>query len=158
MRPHRAPGQRTKTRSIEQVLHGNELGPLIQKASQLEALGRILAEVLPESLQPQCRLANVQNKVLVLQTFNNASASKLRMIAPRILERFTREVGALESVKIEIRPLEGPHSRPARPRTPGRLPPPSAAPALESLADSMADPRLQAAVRTLARKARQKAA
>jgi hypothetical protein len=69
-----------------------ELQALKQHLANLAALERLLANVLPGHFSASVHIASFKGGELVLATDNGAVASKLRQIAPRILN-FLRQQG-----------------------------------------------------------------
>ena len=137
---------RAKPKTVAGVLSENRLvlGPL-------ERVNRTLRGLLDPGLAEHCRVANVDRYTLVLQTDSSAWASRLRYLAPAILEKLAKKLGwkAVTHTKVLVRPELPPDRQPTA-RT-AHLSQESAS-LLRDVALSIEDPRLREALLKLSRR------
>jgi len=73
--------------------------PLVSRAIRLLALERLYANCVPETLARASAVANVRDGILLVRADNGAVASKLRQMAPTLLDKIRKtnqEVTQLE--------------------------------------------------------------
>ena len=144
---------RAKPKTVAGVLSDDRLvlGPLIRRARHLERVNRTLRGLLDPGLAEHCRVANVDRYTLVLQTDSSAWASRLRYLAPAILEKLAKKLGWKEvtHTKVLVRPELPPDRQPSA-RT-AHLSRESAS-LLRDVALSIEDPRLREALLKLSRR------
>ena len=126
------------------------LSPLLAKAQRLVALQRTLNSVAP-TIAAQCRIANLRDGHVVIWTTNNATAAKLKLLVPRLTERFVSACADVKGVKIEVQFLMAATIGSVN-RERDLTPPPSAP--LEALARTLPDSPLRNAILSLASKGR----
>ncbi len=93
------------------------LNQLVRRARYLESVDKALQELLGPSLAGHCRVANVTRDSLVLQTASAAWGSRLRYLAPSILQRLSKQLGwsRVKHTKVQVRPEAFPErEKPAR--------------------------------------------
>jgi hypothetical protein len=79
----------------------DSIAALMPQAERLIELRKILASLLPEPLARHCTVANFKQGRLVVFASNGATAAKLKLMLPSLLERVSgraREVTGLEVV------------------------------------------------------------
>jgi hypothetical protein len=128
-----------------------EIGRLVPQAAELLEIRQALRELLPDTLRGFCDIARVKQGNVVIFAENNATAAKLRLTAPTILNELRRR--GLKVSGIEPRVQGG--MLPAAPVAPKAVELSSAAgEALDRLSAKLPDSRLRTAIQSLARKAR----
>ena len=91
---------------LAQPASGGGLGKLLARAEQLARLDALLAELLEPGLAPHVRVANVRDGCLVLVTPVAPIATRLRMLAPTLLEQFReRGVTVFSRIETTVAPL-----------------------------------------------------
>ena len=82
------------------------LAGLLARAEQLARLDAMLVELLEPGLAPHVRVANVRDDCLVLVTPVAPIATRLRLLAPTLLEQFrARGVQAFHRIETTVAPL-----------------------------------------------------
>ena len=91
---------------IGTVISDSPLAWLINKASRLIELDKLLKTVLPEEMVPHCRVMNYQNQVLTIETDSGAWATTLRYQERDLVRRLLpyRELSDLRQVIAKVRP------------------------------------------------------
>ena len=77
----------------------DSIAALMPQAERLIELREILSSLLPESLARRCSVANYRQGRVVIFASNGATAAKLKLMLPSLLERFSgraTEVTGLE--------------------------------------------------------------
>lgn len=128
-----------------------DTGRLMPQAAELLEIRQALRELLPDTLRGFCEIARVKQGNVVIFAENNATAAKLRLIAPTIVTDLTRR--GWKVTGIEARVQGGKSSPGTKPRARVELSSAAGA-ALADLGDRLPESPLRAAVRALARKAR----
>jgi hypothetical protein len=128
-----------------------EIGRLVPQAAELLEIRQALRELLPETMRGFCDIARVKQGSVVIFAENNATAAKLRLIGPTIVNEMRRR--GLKVTGIEPR-VQGAKSRPAQERRAAVELSSAAGEALDRLSASLPESRLRTAIRSLARKAR----
>lgn len=96
-------------------------GSLLERARLLMRLERLLRTMLDEALAERFRVANLRQNRLILLTPTAAWATRLRMVAPQLLESLQRSgYAGIESIDIRVGPLpaDQPAPRGERPLSP----------------------------------------
>ena len=76
---------------------------LLRQAGNQETWTAELAAVLPPALGRECRVTDVRGPVIIIACRNAASATKLRFMAPEILEKL-RDLAAFHDAReLQIR-------------------------------------------------------
>lgn len=127
-----------------------EIGRLVPQAAELLVVRQVLRGLLPNTLRGFCEIARVKQGNVVIFAENNATAAKLRLLAPTIVNELRRR--GLKVTGIEPR-VQGGMSRPAGERRSAVELSSAAGEALDRLDAQLPDSRLKTAVRSLARKA-----
>lgn len=141
----------SNTRTLSSLLtdpHG-PYGSLIERSRLYHNLDTRLAAILGPELSSHCRIQNLREGCLQLQTDAPSWAARLRFELPRLLEQL-RTIPALQQlrdIRIRVVPPEAPRAVPARRAKLSR----TAASILEHAADAVTDPELRDALRRLAR-------
>lgn len=128
-----------------------EIGRLVPQAAELLEIRQALRTLLPKPLRGFCEIARVKQGNVVIFAENNATAAKLRLLAPTIVNELRRR--GLKVTGIEPR-VQGGMSRPDQERRSAVELSSAAGAALDRLGAQLPESRLRAAVRSLARKAR----
>ncbi len=83
-----------------------DLNRLFQRCQILKRLEKILHASLPVPLNQHCRVANLQNKILVIHTNSSLWATRLRYMAPDLLRQWgqNRTIPAIDQIEIKVRP------------------------------------------------------
>jgi hypothetical protein len=68
------------------------ISALMPQAERLNKLREILASLLPESLARHCSVANFKEGRVVVFAANGATAAKLKLMLPSLLEQLSRRV------------------------------------------------------------------
>ncbi|MEQ6343055.1 MAG: DUF721 domain-containing protein [Gammaproteobacteria bacterium] len=132
------------------------LQPLLARAKRLEQLNHALRSQLPPPLNQHCQVANIRGDTLVLHADSSAWALKLRYSVPVMLAQLQKQPALqhLRGIDIKVRPASiaaAPAEKPRRAHMSG-----DTASLLDSMADAIAHPRLQAALHRLARHGKQR--
>ncbi len=125
---------------------------LVRRARYLERVDKALQQLLGSPLAERCRVANINHDTLVLQTPSSAWGSRLRYLAPGILQQLSRQLGwdRIKHTKVQVRPEAfRPSAEPARR---ARLSRESAA-LLRQVAENIEDAALQDVLLSLSRRA-----
>jgi hypothetical protein len=128
-----------------------EIGRLVPQAAELLEIRQALRELLPDTMRGFCDIARVKQGSVVIFAENNATAAKLRLLAPTILNELRRR--GLKVTGIEPR-VQGGKSLPSLAQRPAVELSSAAGEALERLGARLPNSPLRTAVRSLARKAR----
>ncbi len=127
------------------------LEQLVRRARYLEAVDRALQQLLGPSLAGHCRVANITPDSLVLQTASGAWGSRLRYLAPSILQQLSRQLGwrQVKHTKVQVRPEAFPdREQPVRRAHLSR----ESAALLRDVAESTEDPGLRDALLRLSQR------
>jgi hypothetical protein len=82
------------------------LGTLLARAQLLSRLDAVLAELLDPALAPHVRVANVRDHKLVLVTPVAPIATRIRLLAPELLQQFqARDIKLFSSIETTVAPL-----------------------------------------------------
>jgi hypothetical protein len=129
-----------------------DLTSLTVVARRATELQRVYSQIVPAQLGQASRIGWVRAGVLFVAAANGAVAAKLRQLAPRILDRFSREGFEFNAMRIEVQVGHGAARRPAKAARR-----PLSAKALASIcrtANGLTDSPLKAALARLARSER----
>lgn len=125
---------------------------LIKQAQTLQALEDRVSEQLPPSLRSHCKVAAIYDDVLVMSASSAAWATRLRYLAPSLLEFLQQRCAfsRVRAIRIKISlPETAPLVKPAcRPRLSKR-----SAKYLERAAQAITDPALRSILLRLANRA-----
>ncbi|HHC73065.1 MAG TPA: DUF721 domain-containing protein [Thiotrichales bacterium] len=96
---------------------GEGTAELVTRGLLLERLSQRLEPLLPPTLQGHCRVANLRDETLVLAVDSPAWASRVRFLAPALVEELSRREGLrLSRCRILVMPPHVPRrTHPARP-------------------------------------------
>ncbi|MFQ5488044.1 MAG: DUF721 domain-containing protein [Gammaproteobacteria bacterium] len=145
-------------RPFRQLLHdhGGAFGRLRERCEQLKQLDRLVRKHLPEALREHCRVANLRDGELVLQTESPAWSAMLRYQLPSLLKRLQAVDGIppLHHIRLTVMPASGAvQLRRQQPVMPLRMAPATAL-LIATLAESLEDAALRASLLRLARHGR----
>ena len=127
------------------------LEQLVRRARYLESVDDALQQLLGPSLAGHCRVANVTRDSLVLQTASAAWGSRLRYLAPGLLQQLSKQLGwrQIKHAKVQVRPEAFPdQEKPARRAHLSR----ESATLLREVAENTEDPALRAALLRLSQR------
>ena len=82
------------------------LQPVLAKARELRALAGLLDGFLPPDLARQARVVNYRDGEMVLVAANPAAAAKLRLLAPSLVNFFSKQRLQVNSVSLRVQPSE----------------------------------------------------
>ncbi len=143
---------RSKTKTLTKWLltPSEQLSPLLDHVRLLGRLSNILRAHLTGSLAEHCRAANLDGTTLVISVDSPAWAAKLRYQVTSLLAQLQNrgDLPPIERLRIRIQPAD--QARPA-PVVRRQTISPEAAGVIRHVADNTTDPKLQAALRRLAR-------
>ncbi len=114
----------------------------MRHARYLESVDQALQRLLGPSLAGHCRVANIARETLVLQTASATWGSRLRYLAPSILQQLSKQLGwnQVRHTKVQVRPEAFPNrEQPARRAHLSR----KSADLLREVAESTEDPELR---------------
>jgi len=126
----------------------NRLEGVLDRAHQLAALDQRVRTLLPPSLAPHCKLANVRRGRVILLTESAALRSRLRFMVPQLIRRLRQEPGLSDIQDIELRvvppvePRKSPYRRTSMSADAARI--------LKASAEATEDPELRRVLERLA--------
>jgi len=82
------------------------IGALMPQAKRLIELREILASLLPESLARRCSVANYKQGRVVLFAANGATAAKLKLMLPALLEQLSGQAMEVTGLEVVVQALE----------------------------------------------------
>ena len=142
----------TKLDSVSKLLaRDGRLQSLLRRAEAVESLNALVRGHLAAPLDQHCRVANLKNGVLTLQTESPAWAARLRYTVPQLLAALRadpRLESAFTTIRVSVVPQQVRRDRPGRRASLSSR----SADSLRAAAEGMSDPRLAAALRRLARR------
>ncbi len=140
-------GKKTKVpdKVASQLQSGEQLPHLVRMLDKQQSLLEDIRAQLPTPLDQHCLHARISGSLLIIHTDSPVWNAKLRFHSPQLIRSLRQQAPKLQRVKIKvlIDPLHNPMQRQANP-----LSEQSSAHILD-MADSVADPELQAALRRL---------
>lgn len=93
--------------------------PLVERARKLLRLEQTVLKILPNDLSARCKVLNIRNKILILETPSSAWAARLRFAAPELLRQLqSRAALNLDALQVRVRPAppESPVARRSQPK------------------------------------------
>lgn len=120
---------------------------LLHKARYLKELETKVLALIPTPLKEHCRVANVRDGVLILQTDSSIWATKARFLASDLLQELGRRGMAFQQIRINTRPQQ----RSSTTQTHQPVLSSTTADLLEDLANTVTIPPLADALRRLAK-------
>ena len=94
---------------VDFYLTGSDrLQSLFSQAQALLRLQRIFAEIAPASLARSCKVASMEQKILVLFADNGAIAAKLKQLLPSLLARLQQNGVEVTALRVEVQALQVP--------------------------------------------------
>jgi len=99
---------------ISNVYQQNDMLKKLSQHTQLLAqLNHVLQQSLPTQYSAHCRLANVKNETLVIQTDNASFASLIRFQAPNLCKALTEQLGqTFTKIVVKVKPHHIPLNKP----------------------------------------------
>lgn len=82
------------------------IAALMPQAERLIKLREILASLLPESLARRCSVANYKQGRVLIFASNGATAAKLKLMLPSLLEQFSRRATEVTGLEVAVQALE----------------------------------------------------
>lgn len=128
-------------------------GNLRERCEQLNQLDVLVRKHLPETLRAHCRVANLRDGELILQSESPAWGTMLRYQLPTLLKRLQAADGvpSLHHIRIKVMPASSTvQLRRLQPVIPLRMTPATAA-LIASLAESLKNTTLRSSLLRLAR-------
>ena len=123
----------------------------MRRIRYLESVDEALQQLLGPSLAGHCRVANITRDSLVLQAASAAWGSRLRYLAPSLLQQLSKRLGwnEVKHTKVQVRPEAFPErEKPARRAHLSR----KSAAMLREVAENTEDPRLRDALLRLSQR------
>ena len=118
------------------------LAALLERARELEAISSAISTTLPPALAAECTVANIRKERLVVLTRSAAAATRLRLMAPQLLET-ARQASGIALTELHVR-VTATAPVPPEAATESRPLSPAGAEHLARAANSVADPELRA--------------
>ena len=82
------------------------IAALMPQAERLIKLRAILASLLPESLARRCSVANYKQGRVLIFASNGATAAKLKLMLPSLLEQFSGRATEVTGLEVAVQALE----------------------------------------------------
>jgi hypothetical protein len=82
------------------------IATLMPQAERLIKLREILASLLPESLARRCTVANYKQGRVLIFASNGATAAKLKLMLPSLLEQFSGRATEVTGLEVAVQALE----------------------------------------------------
>ncbi len=96
-------------KSITTCFHSNLLQGIVAKARQLAALDKALFEVLPKEMAPHCRVMNVTEQSLIVETDSATWATRLRLESETVIRQLAhRQFNFIKRIECRVRPAFNP--------------------------------------------------
>ncbi len=143
----------SNTRTLSSMLQENDapIAKLFRHCRLLQSLDEIIQQCLPAELAAHCRVLNYSGNRLILQTDSPAWNTLLRYQTPDLLSCLRRQDKLRGLASILIRTAPASPAPPPRQTAQPRQLSPEAATLIRTLAATMSDDRLQAALQRLAK-------
>lgn len=94
---------RMPARSLRAYLKSaDELAPLSAHAERLVAFQHAFVQTAPEHLTRMSQVANYKLGVVVIVTANGAVGAKLRQLAPRLLDQFSKLNSEITEIRVKV--------------------------------------------------------
>ena len=84
----------------------DSIAALMPQAERLIELREILSSLLPESLARRCSVANYRQGRVVIFASNGATAAKLKLMLPSLLEQFSGRATEVTGLEVLVQALE----------------------------------------------------
>jgi len=84
----------------------DSIAALMPQAERLIELREILSSLLPESLARRCSVANYRQGRVVIFASNGATAAKLKLMLPSLLERLSGRAMEVTGLEVVVQALE----------------------------------------------------
>jgi len=85
----------------------DSIAALMPHAERLIKLREILALLLPESLARRCSIANYKQGRVIIFASNGATAAKLKLMLPALLEQFSGRATEVTGLDVVVQAREG---------------------------------------------------
>lgn len=140
-----------RIKSLNTIMSDNTsiLGHILNKATYLKQIEAVLHTLLPEMLRSTFRVANYQDKKLLLFTTNASNLTRMRFLEAQLLYNLQQHLPELKSFEVKVRPL--PPKAKKKPVTKLTISKKSQI-RLKMLAEEINDPRLKAVLLRLSNK------
>lgn len=132
---------------------GEGVGQLMPQTATLLHLRQLAREALPKNLLRSCEIANYKQGTVIIFAENNAVAAKLRLFGPQLIAQLSQRGLQVTAIKVQVQAAE-PMTRALTGKR-AQLPAAARLP-LEQLGQSLPDGALRSAIRSLAKKARER--
>jgi len=94
-----------KPRQLKDLLAGNDLSQLVDRAREAGELASVVRALLPEELGTHVTGAVLRDETVVILADSAAWASRIRFHAPALVAQLApRYDGAVERVRVKVRP------------------------------------------------------
>ena len=87
----------------------DSIAALMPQAERLIELRETLSSLLPESLARRCSVANYRQGRVVIFASNGATAAKLKLMLPSLLEQFSGRATEVTGLEVVVQALESEH-------------------------------------------------
>ncbi len=89
--------------SISSLLTSDEqLSRIYEKAALLASMQSALTHVISAEMAGSCAIANIRGQTAIIHAINNATAARLRLIAPKLLATLRVLSTDVNAVKVEV--------------------------------------------------------
>lgn len=99
----------SSTKNISEVLEQSSLSRLVERANQLNNLNDLLQQKLPEPFKRRCRVVNVSDDSLTLETPNAVVHQGLRLQQAYLLTIIQQAFPRIQTLLFRINPDFHPH-------------------------------------------------
>jgi len=124
----------------------DSISALMPQAERLIELREILSSLLPESLARRCSVANYRQGRVVIFASNGATAAKLKLMLPSLLEQFSGRATEVTGLEVLVQALESERQAIEKTATIS----PEAASELAGLSEQLPDSELKTALARIA--------
>ena len=124
----------------------DSIAALMPQAERLIELREILSSLLPESLARRCSVANYRQGRVVIFASNGATAAKLKLMLPSLLEQFSGRATEVTGLEVLVQALESERQAIEKTATIS----PEAASELAGLSEQLPDSELKTALARIA--------
>src|SRR5262245_14407100 len=87
----------------------DSIAALMPQAERLIELRQILSSLLPETLARRCSVANYRQGRVVIFASNGATAAKLKLMLPSLLEQFSGRATEVTGLEVLVQAPESAH-------------------------------------------------
>lgn len=84
------------------LLNKPEFTQLKESLFQTKAISKVINNVLPEFLKKKIEIIILSKKILIIFALNNSIATRLRYIAPEIIQQLKKQGWIITQIKVQI--------------------------------------------------------